>query len=290
MPSVALVTCAELPDLDTDDQLVVEPLRSLGVDVATPVWDDPGVDWAAFDLAVLRNPWDYPRRREQFLAWAHAVPRLLNPPKVVEWNTDKVYLRDLAAAGLPVVPTTWLAAGDAGDPAAVLPREGEYVVKPSVSAGSADTGRYRLDDAGQRTLAVAQVTKLLARGSTVMLQPYLSAVDTAGETSMLHIGGEFSHAIRKGALLEGPDLRDGQPLWNERIDPREPSTAEADLARRTLAAIPGSDALLYARVDTIPGAGGDPVVLEVELTEPSLFLATSPGAPDRLARAIAARL
>ncbi|SDU72972.1 ATP-grasp domain-containing protein [Jiangella alkaliphila] len=286
MPRVALVTCAELPDLDTDDQLVVEPLRSLGVDVETPVWDDPAVDWAAFDLAVLRNPWDYARRREQFLAWAHAVPRLLNPVKVVEWNTDKVYLRELAAAGLPVVPTTWLTAGDAAD----LPHEGEYVVKPSVSAGSADTGRYDLADDAQRALAVAQVEKLVARGSTVMLQPYLSAVDTAGETAMLHIGGAFSHAIRKGALLDGPDLRDGQPLWSEQIEPREPTATETELARRTLDAIPGSDALLYARVDTIPGPDGAPVILEVELTEPSLFLATSPGAPERLARAIVARI
>ncbi|PZF84554.1 ATP-grasp domain-containing protein [Jiangella anatolica] len=287
MPRVALVTCAELPDLDVDDRLVVEPLRALGVDVETPVWDDPAVDWASFDLAVLRNPWDYARRREQFLAWAHAVPRLLNPAKVVEWNTDKVYLRELAAAGLPVVPTTWLTPGE---PPAGLPRSGEYVVKPSISAGSADTGRYDLADAGQRALAVAQVEKLLGRGSTVMLQPYLTAVDTAGETAMLHLGGAFSHAIRKGALLDGPDLRDGKPLWSEQIEPREPSDAERELARRTLDAIPGSDTLLYARVDTIPGPDGAPVILEVELTEPSLFLATSPGAPERLARAITARL
>ncbi|SDT06168.1 RimK family alpha-L-glutamate ligase [Jiangella sp. DSM 45060] len=286
MPRVALVTCAELPELDTDDQLAVEPLRALGVDVETPVWDDPAVDWAGFDLVVLRNPWDYARRREQFLAWAHSVPRLLNPAKVVEWNTDKVYLRELAAAGLPVVPTTWLTPGDAAE----LPDAGEYVVKPSVSAGSADTGRYDLADAAQRALARAQVEKLLARGSTVMLQPYLTAVDTAGETAMLHLGGVFSHAIRKGALLDGPDLRDGKPLWSEQIEPREPTAAERDLARRTLDAIPGSDTLLYARVDTIPGPDGAPVILEVELTEPSLFLATSPGAPQRLARAITARL
>ncbi|MBB5789020.1 ATP-grasp domain-containing protein [Jiangella mangrovi] len=288
MPRVALVTCAELPDLHTDDQLVVEPLRALGVDVETPVWDDPAVDWAGFDVAVLRNPWDYPRRREQFLAWTRSVPRLLNPPAVVAWNTDKVYLRELAAAGVPVVPTTWLEPGHDGGPE--LPDGGEYVVKPSVSAGSADTGRYDLADQQQRALAEAHVDKLLARGDTVMLQPYLSAVDTAGETAMLHLGGVFSHAIRKGPLLDGPDLRDGAPLWSEEIAPREPSEQERDVARRTLAAIPGHDQLLYARVDVIPGPDGTPVVLEVELTEPSLFLATSPGAPERLARAITAQL
>ncbi|TDC50208.1 hypothetical protein E1212_15940 [Jiangella ureilytica] len=287
MPRVALVTCAELPGLDTDDQLAIEPLRALGVAVETPVWDDPGVDWDRFDLAVLRNPWDYPRRREQFLAWTRSVPRLLNPPAVVQWNTDKVYLRDLAAAGLPVVPTTWLVPGGTPD----LPHEGEVVVKPSVSAGSADTGRYDLGDGQQRALAEAHAEKLLTRGDTVMLQPYLGAVDTAGETAMLHIGGVFSHAIRKGPLLDGPDLRDGAPLWSEDITAREASEEERDVARRTLAAIPGgSDQLLYARVDVIPGADGTPVVLEVELTEPSLFLATSPGAPERLARAITAQL
>jgi glutathione synthase/RimK-type ligase-like ATP-grasp enzyme len=288
MPRVALVTCAELPDLDTDDQLAVEPLRALGVAVETPVWDDPAVDWGRFDLAVLRNPWDYPRRREQFLAWTRSVPRLLNPPAVVQWNTDKVYLRELAAAGLPVVPTTWL---QPGDHATNLPDDGEYVVKPSVSAGSADTGRYDLADQQQRGLAEAHAEKLLARGDTVMLQPYLSAVDTAGETAMLHIGGAYSHAIRKGALLDGPDLRDGAPLWSEDITPREASDPEREVARRTLEAIPGgSDQLLYARVDVIPGPDGAPVVLEVELTEPSLFLRTSPGAPERLARAITAQL
>ena len=116
---LALVTCATLPDLDPDDRLLLEPLRHLGVDVTAAIWDDPTVDWAGFDLAVIRSTWDYPARRDVFVDWARRVPRLANPADVIVWNTDKRYLADLAAAGIPIVPTTWLAPDDS----VALPRE-----------------------------------------------------------------------------------------------------------------------------------------------------------------------
>lgn len=287
MPRVALVTCADLADLEDDDRLLIEPLRERGIEAVPAVWDDPGADWADFDLVVLRSPWDYARRRDQFLAWAHSVPQLLNPAKLVEWNTDKTYLRALASAGVPVVPTQWFEPGDRVD----LPDDGEYVIKPAVSAGSLDTGRYRFDDAEHRRLGHVHVERLLRRGSTIMLQPYLSGVDTAGETAMLFLGGEFSHAIGKAAILDGPDRGTEGLFRPERIEPRTPSAAEHDVAAQTLRAVPEDhENLLYARVDLIPAADGTPIVLEVELTEPSLFLQHGPGAPHRLAAAIAARI
>lgn len=287
MPRVALVTCSELPDLHADDQLLLAPLREHGITVTPAVWDDPAIDWDVFDLAVLRSTWDYTRRREQFLSWAHSVPRLANPAKLVEWNTDKRYLRALSAAAVAVVPTTWL---EPGDPLA-LPDSGEYVVKPAVGAGSIDTGRYRLNDAAERALAEAHAARLLDAGATVMLQPYLTAVDTAGETAMLYVGGRFSHAIRKGPMLDGPDPGAEGLFREELIEPREPSDAEREIAQATYAAIPGSqDDLLYARIDLIPADDASPIVLEVELTEPSMFLSHASGAAGRLAQAIAARL
>lgn len=287
MPRVALVTCAELPNLHEDDVLLLEPLRERGIEAVAAVWDDPAVDWASFDLTVLRSTWDYARRRDEFLTWAHAVPRLSNPAALVEWNTDKTYLRELASAGLPVVPTTWI---DSGAPI-TLPGSGEYVIKPAVSAGSIDTGRYRLDDPEHRALAMAHVERLTSRGATVMMQPYLSAVDVAGETAMLHVGGRFSHAIRKGAMLDGPDRGASELFRAEHIGAREPSAAEAEVARRTLETLPGDhEQLLYARVDLIPGDDGTPVILEVELTEPSLFLEHGAGAAERMADAVAARV
>ncbi|GAA5191794.1 hypothetical protein GCM10023322_49970 [Rugosimonospora acidiphila] len=300
-PRVAFITCADLPDLDPDDRLVIEPLARRGITVVPAVWDDPAVDWDAFDLAVLRSPWDYSGRRDEFVAWADTVPRLANPATVVRRNTDKRYLAGLAEAGVSVVPTRWLApdespARDASPaPVAGLGAEGEYVVKPAISAGSYETGRYDLSDPGQRELAERHVERLHAAGQTVMVQPYLGAVDRHGETALMFFGGRFSHAIRKGPMLDGP-YRGMEGLYRpELIDPRRPSDGELAVATRVLEAASavlgaGPDGLLYARVDLIPDPDGTPVLIELELTEPSLFLTHEPGAAGRFAEAIAARL
>jgi hypothetical protein len=291
-PRVALVTCAELPDLEADDRLVIEPLAARGVAAEPAVWDDPHVDWAAYDLAVLRSPWDYVSRRETFVEWAARVPRLANPADVVAWNTEKTYLERLAADGVPVAPTDWLRPGESWDP----PVAGEYVVKPAISAGSRDTGRYDLADPAHRELAAAHVARLQAAGRLVMVQPYLAAVDTDGETGMLFLGGRFSHAIRKGPMLDGPDVpgsgsRAPGLYRPEHITARQPSPVQLEVAEKVLAAIPGgAGGLLYARVDLIPGLDGSPVLVELELTEPSLFLDRSAGAPERFADAIARRV
>ncbi|WP_433534772.1 ATP-grasp domain-containing protein [Micromonospora sp. CA-249363] len=291
-PRVALVTCSRLVDLDPDDRLVLDPLAARGITAEVAVWDDPAVDWAAYDLVVLRSPWDYALRRDEFVAWAATVPTLVNPAHVVRWNTDKRYLGELSAAGVPTVPTSWVEPGDTWTPPA---DSGEYVIKPSVSAGSQDTGRYDLADPEHRTLAEAHVRRLSAAGRTTMVQPYLRAVDTEGETALLFLTGPdglaYSHAIRKGPMLTGPDLGPDELYKDEEISPRTAAAEQLAVAQRTLAAVPGGTGqLLYARVDLISGPDGDPVLVELELTEPSLFLGYADGAPDRLATAIATHL
>jgi hypothetical protein len=289
---VAFVTCAALPGIYSDDQLLADALAAHGVTVDATVWDDPAVDWAGYDLVVLRSPWDYQGRRDDFVAWAEKVPRLANPADVVAWNTDKTYLRELAAAGIVVAETAWLPPGTSWKP----PSRGEYVVKPTISAGSRDTGRYDLADPAQRAAALAHATRLTDAGRTAMIQPYLTAVDTAGETAVLCTPDaegklRYSHGIRKGAMLDGPDTGSEVLFLEEKITPRTPSPAELAAAQRVLAAVPGGpDRLLYARVDLIPGADGEPVLLELELTEPSLFLTHAPGSAERLAAAVLARL
>ena len=288
MPRVALVTCAQLPDLDADTSHVVGPLRSRGVSVLPVAWDDPAGDWDRMDLAVVRSCWDYCARRSEFLAWARRVPRLANPADVLAWNTEKRYLLDLAAAGVPIVPTTWV------EPRRTwaAPRVGEWVIKPSTSLASLDTGRYRLDDAGERELAVAHVRRLGAQGRTAMVQPYLRGIEDDGETSLVFIGGSFSHAMRKGAVLEGPDTgidRRFLPHGGLALHAREPTSAQCAVARHALSAVPGGPArLLYARVDLVPGPDGEPVLMELELTEPQLYFGLAPEAAERFAAAAAA--
>lgn len=289
LPRVALATCRELPAGDEDSALLLAACAAAGLDADWRIWDDPAVDWGSYDLVVIRSTWDYVPRRHDFAAWAASVPRLANPADVVAWNTDKTYLRELEAAGVPVVPTRWLEPGGSVPGAGWTGGWGEVVVKPAVSAGARDTARYGADEADR---ARAHAATLLDAGRRVMVQPYLAGVDEAGETAVLHVGGGYSHTVRKGPLLAGGAGTEVDGLWRpEQITSREPSAAERELADRALAAVPGGpDRLLYARVDLLPGPAGEPVVVEVELTEPSLFLTTMPAAADRLARAIRSRV
>lgn len=282
---IAVATYAGLPGSDDDFPALRAALDRLGMAAEPVVWDDPSADWDRYDLVVVRSTWDYTLRLAEFMAWAERVPRLVNPVEVLRWNTDKCYLRELAAAGVPVVPTVW-------DPADLPAEPGweQYVIKPAISAGAADTARW---GPGEEEAARAHLRRLTGEGRTVMVQPYLSAVDTAGETALIFIEGEFSHATRKAAILtpgsgvQGPIGYDCDP--RKQIHPAEATPAELAAARRALAAAPGGDQLLYARVDLIPGPDGDPVLLELELAEPSLFLRLAPGSAERLAVAIAGR-
>jgi glutathione synthase/RimK-type ligase-like ATP-grasp enzyme len=281
--SVALATCAEVPEGDEDVPALRAALAERGVDTVTAVWDDEAVEWERFDLVVLRSTWDYAERYPQFLAWIDRLERLANPAPVVRWSTDKRYLAGLAAAGVAVAPTAYLEPGDRFDPP-----EGRFVVKPVVSAGGRRSASYGPERADA---AAAHVETLLAEGRAAIVQPYLDGIDRDGETGLVWLGGVYSHGFRKGALLaEGAGPGSGLFL-EETIEPRPASTAEMTLAESALAALPfDASRLLYARVDVAPGDDGAPVVLEVELAEPSLYLWCGQGAAARFAAAIVATL
>jgi len=275
-----------------DDHRLATELRGRGGRVALLAWDDPGADWDAFDLVVIRSTWDYTRRRDAFVAWAERIgDRLRNPPALVRWNADKRYLADLAAAGLAVTPTAFVAPGDGR-----IELEGEVVVKPTVSAGARDTGRF---GPAAHHAAGALIGRLLAAGRTAMVQPYLGSVDERGETALVYLDGELSHVLKKRAVL-GPDeeaplsdhpLEPAAVMWEEDlVTAGRASTAERDTAEAILAFVAerfGSQPL-YARADLLADGGGEPVLSELELIEPGLYLETAPQAAGRFAEAILA--
>jgi glutathione synthase/RimK-type ligase-like ATP-grasp enzyme len=271
---VALATCAEIPHGDDEAGPLTEALAARGVEAESAVWDDHSVDWARFDLVVVRSTWDYPARREEFLAWAEGLPHVLNPPDVLRWNTDKRYLEVL---GNDAVPTEFLEPGDPFEPPG-----SSFVVKPSIGAGSIGAARYDASD----PRAAAHIADLHASDQTVMVQPYVEEVDSRGETSLIYVGGEFSHAVRKEPILTPGRSPAAEGLYvEEHLSPAEASEHELLLGERVLAAVPfAREDLLYARIDVLPG----PKVLEIELTEPSLFIGYAEGAPERFAAAIAA--
>jgi O-ureido-D-serine cyclo-ligase len=298
---LALVTAAAARDLDEDLPPLDAALRAIPELRAIVVnWDDAGIDWSGFDLALLRSTWDYSQRLPEFLDWvtrASVATTLLNPLAIVRWNTDKHYLHDLAEAGIATVPSVFVEPGE--DAALALrrflqqyvpvsgpPGSDEFVVKPAVGAGSRDAQRYHRDE---EVAALPHVQRLLDGRRSVLLQPYLERVDAHGETALIFFEGRFSHAIRKGPLLRRGEGPTRALFAAEEITVREPAANELKLAERTLQVLPFPGPLLYARVDMIHEADGTPRVLELELTEPSLFFDHAPGSAQRFAQAIAAR-
>lgn len=284
---IGVATAAEVPDLDDEGQLFLTALRDRGVTAEPAVWDAE-LDWSSYDAVVVRSTWDYAERLPEFLAWADRVDRvsrLLNSADVLRWNTDKRYLADLERAGIPIVPTQFLAPGDR--PAHRFEHV-EHVVKPVVSAGS--RGTLRLGPA-EVERSHAHAASLLDAGRGVMVQPYLHEVDEHGETALLYVDGRFSHAMRKGPLLT-PGMSLTEELFlQEEMSPRDASAAERELADAILEAMPAAlqADLLYARVDLLPSPDG-PRLLELELAEPSLFLDHHRPSAGALADAVVRRL
>ncbi|GGP62118.1 hypothetical protein [Saccharothrix coeruleofusca] len=279
---VLLATCATLPDGDADDAALVDALGEVGVHASYAVWD---AEPAQADRVVLRSTWDYTDRLAEFLAWADRTPGLLNPAGVVRWNTDKTYLVELAATGLPVVPTTVAGPGFADWPS------GEFVVKPTVGAGSRGALRVAAGDVD------AAAAHLAALDGPALVQPYQAAVDEVGETALVFFGGQYSHAFAKGAMLTPDATYDETGLYIvERLGGAQPSAAYRRVAEDVLDAATGvlglsRAELLYARVDLVPGADGTPLLLELELVEPSLgFRQADAGAPLRFASSVRAAL
>ncbi|MER5756562.1 hypothetical protein [Streptomyces sp. NPDC002088] len=284
MPRIALATYDPGPEPSKDSDLpgLVRALRETGAEPVAAPWDDPGVDWSGFDLVVIRSTWDYSWRAAEFAAWVRecaAATRLLNPAEVIRWNTDKRYIGDLAAAGVPVVPTSYLAPGDP----AGLPDDHEYVVKPTSGAGARFAARYTPDE---RETALRHLTRMHDEGLTAMVQPYVTGIDVTGERALQYFGGRFLHASRKRAVLSPGTAYDADKVAHPDLEPWTPTPAELSVAEHALSAVPDAPELLYARVDLVDGEDGQPRVMELELVEPNLFLFLHPGSVDAVAEAI----
>ena len=277
MPSFTFVTYAGMPDLDPDDRLALDLLKERGFDVATAVWDDPSVDWAKGGNVIIRSTWDYNLRHAAFLAWAEsvaAVAPLYNPISLVRWNLHKGYLAELAERDVPVVQTRWLDRKTTVDLAQFLRERGweTAVVKPAIGLSTFGVRRVTgtCDDQ-------AHVDELL-QSHDVMVQPYMRSVEDHGERSLMFIGGVYSHAARKTAfqaLL---------PAGEAGERPAEATATEMAVAVKAMRVLPAP--ALYARVDLVHDDHGQPLIIEVELIEPTLFLSMHPRAPERFADAL----
>lgn len=269
-----VATCMTLPEVDVDEAPLMSALAAARIEAQLVAWDDPAADWDAPIPTLIRSTWNYALDLDAFLAWvdraARAAP-LVNPPDVVRDNVHKRYLHDLQRRGVPVIQTTIPPLG-----ARLEAVRGRFVVKPEVGAGSLDTKVFdALDEQ-----AHALIARINARGVHAMVQPYVRSVEEYGERSVIYIDGEFTHAIRKSPRFSGDSESVTGPFP---IAADELAVAEAALA-------PYADRILYGRVDLARDDGGQPMVMELELVEPSLFFVKNPAALDRYIAGLVRRL
>jgi glutathione synthase/RimK-type ligase-like ATP-grasp enzyme len=285
MPDVRLVTAAVLPVPDPDLGRMRDALTARAVDVDVARWDDTAVDWSDTPVTVLRSPWDYVERLDEFLTWVDHAGRataLWNPPALVRWNTHKAYLLELAGNGAPVVPTILLQQGSAASLAGIADAQGwnAVVVKPAVAVGAGGAGRFEVGDAAGQL----HLDALLTDGD-VLVQPYAAAVEREGEVSVVLIDGRATHAVRKTPAAGDFRIHEHHGGKFRAIDLADAPVA---LAERVAATLPTPT--LYARVDVIL-IGGHWHVIEVEATEPRLYLEHAPdSATDALVAAVITRL
>jgi hypothetical protein len=269
---------------DPDAPHLLAALRSLGVSAALVSWDDPSMAWQQFSHVVISSTWDSVDRPSEYLAWARHIAdctTLVNDVAFVEWNLDKAHQRELDLAGVPTVHTDWIAPGDLWAP----PTTTDFVVKPSVSAGGRSTARYAPGDPA----AVDHVRALHGEGQTVMVQPYVHAIDADGEIDVVLFNGTFSHAVKKRPALQvGQGLVENpweQMAWEGIVTPTTEEMNVADAAvgvvRQRFGRYP-----VYSRVDIIGGPSGTPTVLEIELIDPYLSLDMEPAAATDMAKSV----
>ncbi|MEZ0065803.1 hypothetical protein ABIA32_001803 [Streptacidiphilus sp. MAP12-20] len=285
MSDIVLLTGRTMPREVSENDLLADELRQLGVSAEIQPWDEP-LDWSEHGFALVRTTWDYWDRLGEFVAWAEQTQKrttLRNPAEVIVWNCHKGYLVGLGTLGIPVIPTRLLREGaDEGEIAAALAEfgerhgEAELVAKPAVSAGARGALRTRATAPD----AAAHLAGLVANGDA-LLQPLAESVLTRGETSLVFFGQEFSHAVRKVPAQGEYRIHEHH---GGSVQPHTPSEAELAAARAALAAAPAETA--YGRVDLVELPDG-PAVMELELIEPELFLPFADGATARYARHLA---
>jgi glutathione synthase/RimK-type ligase-like ATP-grasp enzyme len=283
---IALATYGRAPGLAPDDRLIPPALAALGVDSTPAVWSDGAAPWEAFDAVLIRSCWDYHLRSGEFRAWldrldAARVP-VWNSTALVRWNSDKRYLLDLAARGVPTLPTIVVPRGTPDTVAAAAAERGwtRFVLKPAVSASGYETHAFHVPLAAADRAAIGRVSS----AGAVLIQPFADEIPALGELSFVFLDGQPSHAALKRAAPG--EFR----VQTEHGGSVEPIDADPSLVEQAAAALGALDETpLYARVDGVV-IDGRFVLMELELIEPNLFLALGGGAPARLATAIARRL
>lgn len=296
-PRVTLVTSSDLPDLAEDFADLPDVLRSRNIEVRVAVWDDPDVDWNDAGLCIVLSITDFAERPDEFFSWADSVPRLLNDPQVLRWSSDKHYMQELQARGMPMIPTTWLEPDRQLSKHQVhtrMPAGGDFVVKSALSSNRHTTGRYTSTDASSRSKAIQHAVEILDSGHAALVQRYIQSVDDRGEISLVYLNGLLTYAVEKDPQLQTrTDLklraRDRASIHDVTMEERHLGEEVRHALHGAIAELTGRDhMLIYCRIDIIRTEEGFKV-LEVNLMDVTLYVSADERALKSFVDAIEVR-
>ncbi len=281
MPRCAFLTMDSLENFEAYDELLIDPMASLGWEVDMVSWRAVDPDWDRYRAVVIRSPWDYQQDVEQFLDVLQQIDqssaRLENPLSLVRWNIDKSYLRDVEKKGVPIVPTLWRDSFDAAGLSRAFDRldTDELIIKPRVSANADDTYRIK-NPADDKTLKSLEKT---FSTRPYLVQPFMDSILHEGEYSLFFFGEQYSHTIVKRPA--SGDFR-VQEEHGGRLQTIEADELLMERSRKVMDIL--SPNPLYARVDMVRTNDDDYALMELELIEPSLYFNMDPDSPERFAK------
>lgn len=286
MPTIAIVTYTPNPEIHASDQLIADILAQRGVTVVAAPWDDPSVDWSAFDAAVIRSTWNYFDMPVEFTAWLNHIEAvglpLMNPLKIIRWNMVKTYLRQMESEGVRVVPTVWVEQQTAPALAEIVAERGwgDILLKSTISGGAKGIHKVPAGKAAENQAVLVE----MAQHCPIMIQPVLPEIRD-GEISILFAGGKFSHSVRKFPADDNIFVQQRYGGHEVVYHPSEALIAEAAGVLEVARKLAGEQTIVYARVDGVL-IDGQFTLMELEVLEPALFLNYAPEVAEKFATAI----
>jgi glutathione synthase/RimK-type ligase-like ATP-grasp enzyme len=279
---IAIVTCADLPELFGGEQLLPPALRLHGVDVDICIWNDANVQWQQYDAVVIRCPWDYYEHFSSYMAWLNELERqdilVLNDIPTMRWNLNKKYLLELAQRGVAIIPTLLLSKSDQRSLTDIMNTQGwnEVVIKPIESAGA-----WRTLKVTQKNVAESEIIFANWRNEhDYLCQPFMPEIVEVGEWSLIYFNGEYSHSLIKCAKKDDFRVQSDHGGTCHVQEAPEHLRLQANMILQAIPTMP-----CYARVDGVV-RDRQLLLMEIELAEPELFLELKEDAADQFAKAI----
>lgn len=274
-----------------EDELVSNALKALGLRVARKAWDDKTFDWASTKYALFRATWDYFDRYEEFSHWFERAAEMtvfINSERLLRWNIDKHYLKDLHDNGVNIPRTLFIEPGTVTSLEESIQKARkdlgfmatDFVLKPCIAGGARHTYKFNIEECEKHE----SIFQELIYKKTMMLQEFQEKIVSEGEISMMVFNGEFTHAVLK--IAKPGDFR-VQDDYGGSVNPYTPSPEEIVFAQQVVEAAP--ELPVYARVDIFQDNDGNLALAELEIFEPELWFRRNPKAAEVMASTIKER-